>query len=86
MWFADDAIASRRKYLGSKMVGSYRYLVERGPAYGYHPNPAKTCLVVKKEQIKMAKKVFRETGISVTEEGKFHPGAAIGTQAFVENC
>ena len=33
----------------------------------------------------MAKKVFQGTGISVTEEGKRHLGAAIGTQAFVES-
>ena len=32
----------------------------------------------------MVKKVFQGTGVSVTEEGKRHLGAAIGTQAFVE--
>ena len=37
------------------------------------------------ENIEMAKKVFQGTGISVTEEGKIHLGAAIGTQAFVES-
>ena len=69
VWFADDATA------GGSILGLRRWwdrIVERGPAYGYHPNPAKTCLVVKKEKIEMAKKVFCGTGISVTEEGKRH--------------
>ena len=34
--------------------------------------------------MEMAKEVFQGTGISVTEEGKRHLGAAIGTQAFVQ--
>ena len=34
--------------------------------------------------MEMAKEVFQGTGISVTEEGKRHVGAAIGTQAFVQ--
>ena len=81
VWFADDATA------GGSLLGLRRWwdrLVERGPAYGYHPNPAKTCLVVKEEKVEMAKEVFQGTGISVTEEGKRHLGAAIGTQPFVE--
>ena len=81
VWFADDATA------GGSLLGLRRWwdrLVERGPAYGYHPNPAKTCLVVKEEKVEMATEVFQGTGISVTEEGKRHLGAAIGTQPFVE--
>jgi hypothetical protein len=45
---------------------------------------SQTFLVVKEAKIVMAKEVFQETGISVTEEGKRHLGAAIGTPAFVE--
>ena len=81
VWFADNATA------GGSLLGLRRWwdcLVESGPAYGYHPNPAKTCLVVKEEKMEMAKEVFQGTGISVTEEGKRHLGAAIGTQPFVE--
>ena len=82
VWFADDAAA------GGGLAGLRRWwdlIVEKGPAYGYYPNPTKTCLVPKEENIKMAKKVFQGTGISVTEEGKRHLGAAIGTQAFVDS-
>ena len=60
----------------SQVLGDDR-IVERGPAYGYYPNPTKTCLVVKEGSVGMSKKVFQGTGVSVI-------GAAIGTQAFVE--
>ena len=33
----------------------------------------------------MAKEMFQGTGISITEEGKRHLGAALGTQGFVES-
>ena len=82
VWFADDAT------VGGGLAGLRRWwdlIVEKGPAYGYNPNPTKTCLVAKEENIDMAKKVFQGTGISMTEEGKRHLGAAIGTQAFVES-
>ena len=81
VWFADDATA------GGALTGLRKWwdlIVERGPAFGYFPNPTKTCLVVKEESAAMAKEVFQGTGISVTEEGKRHLGAAIGTQTFIE--
>ena len=81
VWFADDATA------GGSLLGLRRWwdhLVERGSAYGYYPNPAKTCLVLNEKKMEMAKEVFQGTGISITEEGKHHLGAATGTQAFVD--
>jgi len=82
VWFADDATA------GGCPTGLRKWwhlIVERGPAYGYYVNPAKTCLVVKEECTELAKEVFRGTGISITEEGKRHLRAAIGHEAFVES-
>lgn len=82
VWFADDATA------GGYPTGLRKWwdlIVERQPAYGYYPNPAKTCLVVKEECAEMAKEVFQGTGISITEEGKRHLGAAIGNEAFVKS-
>ena len=82
VWFADDATA------GGGLTGLRRWwdrIARKGPAYGYFPNPSKTCLVVKEESAKMAKEVFQGTGISITEEGKRHLGAALGTQGFVES-
>ena len=82
VWFADNATT------GGGLTGLRRWwdhVVERSPAYGYYPNPIKTCLVVKEESFEMTEKVFEGTGVSVTEEGKRHLGAAIGTQSFVES-
>ena len=56
-----------------------------GPLYGYHPNAAKTSLVVREEQEEEAKRIFEGTGISVTTEGKKHLGAALGSSSFVED-
>ena len=51
-------------------------------SYGYHPNGAKTHLVVKAEH---ARELFAGTGITginVTTEGKPHLGAAIGSRSY----
>ena len=40
--------------------------------------------MVKEEYTVKAEEVFKGTGISVTNEGKIHLGAAVGTQAFIE--
>ena len=54
VWFADDATA------GGRLTGLKRWwdrITEIGPAYGYHPNPTKTSLVVKEENVETAKEV-----------------------------
>ena len=76
VWFADDASG-----VGT-LVSLKRWwscLVEMGPRLGYHPNAAKTCLVVKEEKEEEAKHVFQDTNIFITTEGKRHLGAAIGS-------
>ena len=81
VWFADDASG-----VGT-LVSLKRWwscLVEMGPLFGYHPNAAKTCLVVKEEKEEEAKHVFQDTDIVITTEGKRHLGAAIGSSSFVE--
>ena len=50
--------------------------------YGYHPNGAKTHLVVKAEHVEKARELFAGTGINVTTEGKRHLGAAIGSRSY----
>lgn len=81
IWFADDAagvgtLVNLKKW--------WSCLVKIGPLFGYHPNAAKTCLVVKEEKEEEAKCVFQDTGICITTEGKRHLGAAIGSSSFVE--
>ena len=55
-----------------------------GPDYGYQPNAAKTCIIVKEEYLAQAVTLFEGTGISITQEGKRYLGAAIGTESFVK--
>ena len=59
VWIADYATAVEAS-LDSDL------LVEKGPDFGYHPNPLKTNLVVRKESAKNAKEVIKGTNISIT--------------------
>ena len=81
-WFADDATG----------VGSLQNLKQWwdglstiGPLFGYYPNAAKTCLVVRDEQEEVARQIFDNTDVVITTEGKKHLGAAIGSPTFVED-
>ena len=49
-----------------------------GPDYGYYPwpNAVKTWLVVKEGKESDAATLFKETGASITVDGKRHLGAA----------
>ena len=57
-------------------------VTEHGPMLGYHPEPSKSWLIVKPEYLKLAEKIFGDTGIQITMEGRKHLGAAIGTEQF----
>jgi len=46
--------------------------------------PSKSWLIVKAEHLDLAKEIFANCGISITADGKHHLGAAIRSQAFVE--
>ena len=60
-------------------------LVQIGPDYGYFPNPAKTCLLVKHATRKAASDIFSGTGISISCEGKKYLGAPLGIDTFVHS-
>ncbi|KAL5502789.1 hypothetical protein EMCRGX_G009613 [Ephydatia muelleri] len=60
-------------------------LVSLGPAYGYHVNASKTCLVAKQSHHAAALSAFHDTQITITAEGKPHLGAALGTFTFVQH-
>ena len=55
-----------------------------GPKYGYYHNAAKTCLIVKPDQLDSAQTLFKGTNIQISCEGQHHLGATIGTRAFTE--
>ena len=80
-WFADDGGAC-----GSlkNLLLWWTSLADVGPAFGYHPNPAKTWLVVKEEFVEEARQLFAPTGIQITSAGRPYLGSAIGSKNFVE--
>ena len=82
-WYADDASAGG--ILADIRIW-WDHLTEIGPNYGYLPNVAKTCSIVKEEYQAQAMTQFEGTGITITQEGKRHLGAALGTESFVKKC
>ena len=80
VWFADDAAG------GGKLLGLKAWwdgLNKHGPKYGYFVNSSKTWLVVKGDHHTEAKKIFQDTGVNITKEGKRYLGAALGDGEFV---
>ena len=74
--FADDVTAA-----GSlEDVKTYwDELLKVGPTFGYFPKASKSHLIVKAEKYEVAKKIFEGTNVNVTETGKRHLGAVIGS-------
>ena len=81
VWFADDALAGGR--LG-QIHEWWDRLMSLGPSYGYLANPSKTWLIVKPKHLSKATKVFHDSGIHITTEGKQHLEAALGRRSFVD--
>ena len=82
VWFADDATGA-----GSceNLRQWWDQIDHLGPTYfGYHPNGAKTYLIVKEEHEKKAKARFADTDVHITINGKRHLGAALGANTFTE--
>ena len=53
-------------------------------SFGYHPNAAKTYLVVKQEYEDFAKEAFANTDGQITTHGKRHLEAALSAKTFTE--
>ena len=62
-------------------IGEITYISEIGPEYGYFPNAGKTWLIVKETDFEKAKRVFKDTGLTISKEGKRHLGSA---ESYVE--
>ena len=76
-WYADDAAAcGDLEHLRSW----WDQLVD-----GYQPNTSKTWLIVKEGKFEEATTGFEGTGVSITQEGKRHLGAALGANSFIES-
>ncbi len=80
VWFADDGtIAGRLR----RLRAMWDLLCRVGPDLGYFPSGTKTHLVVKPGLAGVAETIFQGTKVIITEEGKRHLGAAIGTSDFL---
>ena len=80
VWYADDATCASTCL---NLKHGWDELSKVGPLYGYHPNPTKTCLIVKPEFHTLAK-MFKDTNIQISTDGYRHLGAVIGSGNFTE--
>ena len=55
-----------------------------GPEYGYFQQASKSWLIVKPQYVVKARKIFENTGVQITIEGKKHLGAVIGSAEYRE--
>ena len=53
-----------------------------GPKYGNFPKPTKSYLVVKEKKLMEAEKLFTNSRVNITAEGKRHLGAVIGSTQY----
>ena len=81
-WFADDAASGGRL---RRLRAWWDTLVQKGPAFGYHPNSIKTVLVVKPAKHQEAVEVFDKTGIQIRVDGKAYLGGYVGQKEPAEN-
>ena len=63
VWYADDATAGGQL---ASLLHWWKYLLTYGPMYGYFPNAAKTCLIVKPDQLNFAQTLFNGTNIQIS--------------------
>lgn len=71
MWYADDSAC-----VGSldDIMSWFEELVKEGPKYGYHPEPAKSVLVVKPDFKDKAEALFGKFGIKIVSGNRFLGG------------
>ena len=81
VWFADDATAVGKLKLLHKW---WQILSSLGPNFGYFSNASKTVLIVKPHLLTIAKSIFADTGMQITDQGQRHLGAALGSREFAE--
>ena len=74
--YADDLFGGG-KLLGLKLM--WDYIVKWGPDFGYHQQADKTWIIVKPQHLKEAERIFKDTKIKITSDGRKHLGASIGS-------
>ena len=78
VWYEDDATGGGTL---EDVKNWWDHLISSGQAYGYHPNAAKSWIVVKETKREEATSLFEGTGIHITTQGRRLLGAAIGTRS-----
>ena len=77
--FADDLSAGGSL---SNIKKWWKALCNLCPKFGYNPEASKCWLIVKPQLVKEAEKLFENTKINITVNGKRHLGAVIGSQEY----
>ena len=77
--FADDLSAGGSL---SNIKKWWKSLCNLGPKFGCNPEVSKSWLIVKPQLVKEAEKLFENTKINITVNGKRHLGAVIGSQEY----
>ena len=77
--FADDLSAGGSL---SNIKKWWKALCNLGPKFGYNPDGSKCWLIVKSQLVREAEKLFENTKINITKNGKRYLGAAIGSQEY----
>ena len=78
VWYADDASACGEL---TSICRWFDLLLQRGPSYGYFPNPSKSCVVVHPAFVASAKQVFDLLGVPVVISHRFLGGFLGDVQA-----
>ena len=73
-WYADDSAAIAKL---KKLEIWLKNLIEKGPAFGYFPEPSKSFLIVDKQYAEEAHHIFDKYSITIVE-GKRFSGGFIG--------
>ena len=82
VWLADDATSGGK--LGP-LKQWWDIVIEEGAKFGYHVNESKSWIILKDEsKLEQAQRLFSNSAIKFTTEGKRHLGAALGTSSFRE--
>lgn len=79
VWYADDSSAAGTL---SEIHNWWENLCKLGPSFGYHVNSSKTWLVTKKELEPEARRLFMDSNIQMTTEGRPYLGSPIGSEGF----
>ena len=79
--FADDITATGKC---RSLRTWWDNLATQGPHFGYFPQPKKSWLIVKEQNLADAVESFRGSNIQITTEGERHLGAVIGSEGYKE--